>query len=489
MTPGEGGSKTRSSTTRLSFSRHDRASIIRDRREGVIMKAWCRLLGQTALLLALAAPAMAETEPHGLARLRHVVVVYLENHSFDNLFGDFPGADGRAKAGARALQVDKDGHPYRTLPPVVDAAKEPPAPDPRFPSALPNRPFPIGKYVSEDAKTPDLVHRFYQQQAQIDGGKMDKFVAYTNAGALVMGYQDGSKLALWRYAREFTLADHFFHAALGGSFLNHFWTICACTPRYEEAPESVRAKLDAEGKLVRDGAVTPDGYAVNTMFSIYQPHPASIADKAQLLPPQTMRTIGDALSEKQISWAWYSGGWNDALAGKADPIFQYHHQVFAYFEKYGDGTAERKEHLKDESDLIADLDRGTLPAVVFWKPIGELNEHPGYTDTLSGDRHMAEVIEKIRHSKLWRSTAIIVTYDENGGFWDHVAPLPRDRWGPGIRVPTVIISPFAKKHYVDHARYDTTSILKLIETRWGLAPLGDADAHAGDLRHAFDFGR
>jgi len=100
---------------------------------------------------------------------------------------------------------------------------------------------------------------------------------------------------------------------------------------------------------------------------------------------------------------------------------------------------------------------------------------------------MREVIEKIRKSPLWRSTAIIVTYDENGGFWDHVPPPKEDRWGPGIRAPAVIISPFAKRHYVDHTTYDTTSILKLIETRFGLAPLGERDARAANLLDAFDF--
>jgi phospholipase C len=455
------------------------------------MSNWRRRLGQAVILAGvLTTPAMAQTPtatpPRGLSRIEHIVVIYLENHSFDNLFGKFPGAEGLSKAGPYALQVDKAGQPYKVLPPVFNAASIPPRADLRFPADLPNQPFAIDAYMSPEMKTPDLVHRYYQQLAQIDGGKMDKFVAYTNAGGLVMGYQDGSKLALWKYAQRYTLADHFFHAAIGGSLLNHFWTICACTPRYENAPQGLHVQLDAQDQLVKDGALTPDGFVVNTIYTVYAPHPAD-TDAAQLLPPLTTRTIGDALSEKNISWAWYSGGWNDAVAGKPDRIFQYHHQPFAYFEKYGDGTAARREHLKDESDLVAELGRGTIPAVVFWKPIGEYNEHPGYTDTLDGDRHIAEFIEKIRKSPLWRSTAIIVTYDENGGFWDHVPPPKGDRWGPGIRVPTVIISPFAKRHYVDHTSYDTTSILKLIETRFDLAPLTERDAKANDLLNAFDF--
>jgi acid phosphatase len=124
---------------------------------------------------------------------------------------------------------------------------------------------------------------------------------------------------------------------------------------------------------------------------------------------------------------------------------------------------------------------------VFYKPVGDQNEHPGYANISSGDEHVAEIIEKIRKSPIWKSTAIIVTYDENGGFWDHVAPPKIDRWGPGVRVPTIIISPFAKRHHVDHNFYDTTSILKLIETRYGLSPLAARDAKANDLTAAFTF--
>ena len=447
-----------------------------------------------AVALGLAAPAFAQTAaaptaapPKGLERLQHIIVVYLENHSFDNLFGRFPGANGLTNAGATARQVDRDGKPYATLPAVTDAYKKPPGPDPRFPAALPNRPFLIDKYVKQSDKVPDLVHRYYQEQAQIDGGKMDKFAAISDARGLSMGHYDGRKMRLWTYAREFTLADNFFHAALGGSFLNHFWTICACTPRYDNAPAAITATLGADGTLIKDGQVTPDGYAVNTIFSVYQPHPASITDTTRLLPPQTLPTIGDRLSAKNVNWAWYSGGWNDALAGKPDTSFQYHHQAFAYFTNFADGTEAKRQHLKDEVDFLKDIDSGNLPAVVFYKPLGRDNEHPGYTDVTSGDRHITAIIDKIRRGKLWASSAIIVTYDENGGYWDHVAPPKVDRWGPGIRVPAIVISPFARRHFVDHTRYDTTSILRLIEERFDVAPLAERDAKANDLRNAFNF--
>ncbi len=234
--------------------------------------------------------------------------------------------------------------------------------------------------------------------------------------------------------------------------------------------------------------MTPDGYAVNTLYSVYSPHPPD-ADPARLLPPQMMSTIGDRLNDKGISWAWYSGGWNEALVGKYDRAFQFHHQPFAYFKNYGDGTEGRKKHLKDEDDLIGDIEKGTLPAVAFYKPVGEENEHPGYANVASGDDKVADIIERIRKSPAWTNTAIIVTYDENGGFWDHVAPPRLDRWGPGVRVPTVIVSPLAKRGFIDHTIYDTTSILALIERRFDLPPLAERDAKANGLANAFELGR
>ena len=235
-----------------------------------------------------------------------------------------------------------------------------------------------------------------------------------------------------------------------------------------------------------DGIVSPDDYAVNTAFSVNEPHPGAVpADR--LLPNQTFATIGDRLSSRHVSWAWYSGGWKAALAGRADPLFQYHHQPFAYFRTYADRTAAKADHLRDETEFFAAASAGTLPAVSFVKPLGPNTEHPGYADLLTGEQHVMDLVNAVRTGPDWRSTAIIITYDEHGGFWDHVAPPLADRWGPGSRVPAIIVSPFAKRHYVDHHRYDTTSILALIEHRWHLAPLSARDGAAADLREAFDF--
>jgi phospholipase C len=430
------------------------------------------------------APSAARTQDDvgrdgdpGLRKLDHIVVIYLENRSFDNLYGEFPRANGLAAAAGAPLQVDATGTPYAMLPVTASSG---------LPATLVNAPFAIEQFIPASVPTIDLVHRFYQEQAQIDHGRMDRFALVSDAKGLVMGFYHTATLPLAAEARGYTLCDNFFHAAFGGSFLNHFWLISAQTPVFPGAPASAIAQLDASGNLVRDGFVTPDGYAINTAFSVNTPHPATVP-AASLVPNQTFATIGDRLSAKHVSWAWYAGGWNDALAGHAGPLFQFHHQPFVFFANYADGTAAKAEHLKDEQDFVAALRAGHLPAVSFVKPYGLDNEHPGYTDLITGENHVKQLIDAVRSSPVWKRTAIIITYDEHGGFWDHVAPPVVDRWGPGARVPAIVISPFARKGHVDHHRYDTTSILALIEHRWGLAPLSGRDAAADPLSGAFEF--
>ena len=426
-------------------------------------------------------------QPSGLEKLRHVIVIYQENWSFDGLYGKFPGAEGLANAGERVTQMKKEGTPYTTLPQPLDTSKTPPAPDARFPPDLPAAPYDAARYVPPDRKTGDIVNRAFQERRQINGGRMDGFVAWSENGGLAMSYYDATDLPVGRLAQQYTLADHFFHSAFDGSLFNHFWLICACTPVWPSAPANLRIQLDAQGDVVRHGSVTLDGYVVHTVYPANPPYPATIRDPAQLMPLLTMPTIGDRLSDKGISWAWYSEGWNDAVAGRPDPLFQFHHQPFNYFARYADSTAARTEHVKDIEDFRAALRAGNLPAVAFIKPNGAHNEHPGYADLLSGQRYVADLVKAVQDSAIWKDSVIIITYDEAGGRWDHVPPPPGDRWGPGVRVPAIIISPYAKRRFVDHTPYETVSILKLIETRWQLAPLGSRDAAANNLLNAFDF--
>ena len=408
----------------------------------------------------------------GRSKIDHIIVVYLENRSFDNLFRGFEGADTSDKPfKPYALQSDSNGTVYRSLPMGEEAIKL------GLPKVIENKPFLLDTYISQNDIIPDMVHRFFQNQKQINGGKNDRFVAHSDEQALSMGYHDIQNSALWKYAHEFTLCDRFFAGAFGGSFLNHQWLIAARTPYVGLESNISRYELSDKGEILKDGILTPDGYAVNTIQPFNPPYKTKYADPSMRLKPLTYATIGDRLSDKNISWSWYSGGYEEALSGRGEGVnYQYHHNPFLYFANYAPGTQGRG-HIKDEKNFFSELDSGTLPKVVFFKPSAADNQHPGYATVQAADEKLRQIVEAVRaHPKVWEKAVIIVTYDENGGLWDHVAPPIVDRWGPGTRIPAIIISPFAKKGFVDHTDYDTTSILRAIEWRY------DLEAHWGSKK-------
>jgi len=441
-------------------------------------------------------PAFANS----LERVRHIIVIYQENWSFDSLYGKFPGANGFADSFPTIPQIDLNGNPICELPQPIGNNG---APDPRFPANLPVLPYDMTYYVPADQRTGDIIHRFYHEWFQIDGGKMDKFVTWSDNGGLVFSYIDATRLPEGRLAQQYVMCDNFFHSAFGGSFLNHQFLVAAAAPPWNQPLPTSSSRFvssyNPTNNALVDGNLTIDAqFAVNTTFTANTPHPAS-AHADQLMQsindadptlPFYVPTIGDRLSEQRISWKWYSGGWSNALAGNPDPLFQFHHQPFAYYANYADGTPGKSEHLQDEQDFFNDLAGGTLPRVSFIKPIGRDNEHPGYATLVACQMHVAELVRAVQRSQFWANCAIIVTYDENGGRWDHVSPPLVDAWGPGTRVPAIIISPFAKKGRVDHTQYEPVSILKFIEKRFGLAPLSPRDANpaVNDLSNAFEFG-
>ena len=402
----------------------------------------------------------------------------------------------------------------------------------------------------------DLYHRFYENQMQINGGANNMFAAWADSGGMTMGYftpAPAKDLPLWGWARRYVLADNFYQGAFGGSFLNHFYLICSCAPFYGHeginphgganpsvasvepdgvtltpAADTPASALDGPPKFKLSGNLTPDFYAVNTMQPPYPPSANAVPDQAPqrfvdpklatTLVPQTETTIGDLLTRKGVDWAYYSGAWDFALnhapktfhLSRANPNFQFHHQPFNYFAAFDpatpDGQKNRNAHLRDagvaiqpdklpDSRFLTDIKTGKLPPVTFYKPQGTFNEHAGYTSVTDGDRHIAAVLNELRAGPQWRHMLVVVTYDEFGGWWDHAAPPKADRFGPGTRIPALIISPFAKKGTVDHTLYDTTSILRFITHRWNLPVLPgiaarDAalDAHhepgLGDLTEA-----
>jgi len=485
-------------------------------------------------------PSEVEREREGSAldKIDHIVVIYQENWSFDSLFGFFPGADGIANAedGSGNLlfpQVDKSGLVKVVTLPLVKGPTG--VPDPRFPTNLPPKPYNSVPFLTQNGGsaapaglTGDMIHRFYTEQQQIDGGRNDKFVSWSDNGGLVLSYIDATNLPTGQLAQQFTLADNFFMAAFGGSFLSHQFLVAAAAPQWNQplpqnAPSFV-SQLDATGAPIIDGNLTannllaPNGnhFAVNTTQPAQAPfRPGTPADqRLQLIndnhpklsngspDPTYIPTIGDRLDDARVSWKWYSGGWSDALAGhpQVDPFgggFQFHHQAFGYYANYApfnaDGTPNPKTnsllnptaHLQDETQFFADLAAGTLPAVSFIKPVGKNNEHPGYANVLAGQQHAASIVHAIQNSPEWAHTLIVLTYDENGGFWDHVPPPGNNGvWGEGNRIPALVISPYAKRGAIDHEQHNTLSILKTIEQRFALNPLNERDAKSSSLTSA-----
>src|SRR5437868_2565604 len=471
-------------------------------------------LASVLALTALPAAGATSSSSDPLGRINHIVVIYEENHSFDNLYGGWEAVNGRASADAgHTTQIGQAGAPYHCLlQNDVNLTSPPLAADctdtttsTTFTSHFLNTPFSIEQYIPKDARTcpqpgvfapnglppspsnlsggctRDIVHRFYQEQYQLNGGNQNRYTTGSDAVGLTQGYYDTRALPVYQYLHEedhphYAIADNFFQAAFGGSFLNHQWLIAAASPTWPGAPVANHSIIDSNGmpngKTTNPSYAlyTPTGpvldrqltqlcpsvvpgracgdYAVNTIQPAYQPFKGT-----PQLPPQTGSTIGDELSGAGLSWAWYSGGWSNAngdylgpgwtngpVAGVCgDPdsapnpvwpycpnkVFQFHHQPFNYYANYAPGTAGRT-HLKDEQSFM-DLAKAStktceLNSVSFVKPIGLENEHPGYTSESRGSSHLVELLKSIEGSACRKDTLVVTTYDEFGGQWDHVAP-------------------------------------------------------------------
>lgn len=520
-----------------------------------------------ASVLALAAmPVVGSTsDPSAspLGKINHIVIIYQENHSFDNLYGSWERVNGLSRASAaNTLQIKEDGTVFNCLlqddshltsPPLTPVCSDTtgtPA-NTTFTSHFFNAPFTIDSYIPSSTNTRDLVHRFYQEQYQINGGQQNRYVTGSDAVGLSMGHYDTTQLAIYQYLHQaghpsYAIADKFFQAAFGGSFLNHQWLIAANMPTYPNAP--THSVLDDNGMpnsyplytprgtvTVKDAAITEacgptahyaltcGNYAINTIQPPFQPTASAANPNVLRLPAQTSTTIGDELSAANVDWAWYAGGWSNAdgdvnapgwtngsgpncsapnaVANPAwphcpDNLFQFHHQPFNYYANYAPGTAGRS-HLQDEQAFLDAANTSTsscnLKSVSFVKPLGEENEHPGYTNEQQGNQHLVDLIKKVEGSACANDTMIVTTYDEFGGTWDHVSPPsptnasgPSDQWGPGTRIPALVLSPNLNGDFVvDHVPHDTTSILATIEHRFGLAPLGTRDAAVRDLSSVY----
>jgi phospholipase C len=483
----------------------------------------------------------------------NLVVIYEENHSFDNLYGQWGRVggqvvDGLQNAGGATTQVAQDGTAYGCLlqndvnltspSPLATTCTDPAHGVPA--SHFGNSWWTIDDYIRPtDTTCPapgvfaptgvlagtglpggctrDIVHRFYQEQYQIDGGKQDRYVTGSDAVGLTMGRYATTSLPIYTYlhskdAPNYVVADRFFQAAFGGSFLNHQYLIAARAPvdTGGATPTAANSVLDSNGmptsyplytatSTVKDGQLTKacsNGAAFdytaacgNIAVNTVQPSsaPSGGGAKIPLIDDAVYPNIGDRMSDAGVTWNWYSGGWDDAAAGHPGPLFQYHHQPFNYFKNYAVGAPGRS-HLQDETKFVAAARAGTLPQVSFVKPYGAENEHPGYASEPDGSDHLVDLLQTIMSGPQAKQTLVVVTYDEFGGQWDHVSPPVVDAWGPGTRIPALVLSAGMVKSGVDSTTYDTTSIMATIEHSFGLAPVSPRDAGATDLGAAVRMG-
>jgi phospholipase C len=308
-------------------------------------------------------------------------------------------------------------------------------------------PFHIG---SNDVQPADLDHSTSAYRLQYDGGRMDGFVSALSSrkqdGRLAMGHYDERDLPYyWNLADRYVLFDRFFSSASAGSALNHLFWVAA-------APGS------------KDGRLPPHGYTVETIFDRLEARGIPWKFYVQNYEPRlTYRTVdrypGNRAS--QITWV---------------PLLEY--------DRFIDRPSLNR-HIVDLDQYFSDLHDGTLPAVSYIAPSGP-SEHPP-SSIQSGQAFVRSLINALLRSSAWKDTAFIVAYDDWGGWYDHVRPPQVDRWGYGFRVPAFLVSPYAKRGYVDSTELEFSSILRFVEQNWRVAPLTTRDRNAGSLMGAFDF--
>ncbi len=367
----------------------------------------------------VAAPEIEEAET--TTPIKHFVIIMQENHSFDNYFGTYPGAN---------------GFPAGTKMPV----------DPEDPNTEYIVPWHIG-----NSTITDISHNQATFIEQINGGKMDGFISALSRrnqdGQIAMGYYDDRDIPYyWNLADNYVLFDNFFSSASEGSLTNHIFWITGQAP-----PPGTDLELNE--KL------------------------------------SSMTTIFDKLEEQGISWKFYVQNYDPTINYRTietagNRASQVVWVPLLYIDRFIDDP-ELSSHIVNFDEYFTDLRAGTLPAVSYIVPSGA-SEHPPQHPR-AGQRFVKNIIQELMRSSSWSSSAFLLTYDDWGGWYDHVLPPQVDKDGYGPRVPAIMVSPYAKKGFIDGTQLDFTSILKFIGVNWGILPLATRDANANDLTSAFDF--
>ena len=370
--------------------------------------------------------------------IKHIVIIMQENHTFDNYFGTYPGANGIPKNVCMPL-------------------------GPKHPSDSCIKPF-----RSTNLSPADMPHGYQPSNIAHDNGKMDGFMLAENQNNNTMSYYDNKTIPYyWDLAKHYVLADNFYSSVLSYSLPNHWYAIAG------QAPTT---------SILYEMKQNPSAASTNEkdLAKVYLHEANKISTIADLF---VNRSIDNNTS---ITWKYYYyriaiNGYEDAIRdGDAYDFWSpFTAKASSYTEKYA-------SHFVSRDQIFSDLESGTLPQVSWVIPRDSQSEHPPNNIVL-GMNWVVYVIDSIMQSPYWNSTAIIVTWDDYGGFYDHVRPPSIDQYGLGFRMPAIIISPYAKSGYIDHTQYQFESILKFIEWRFNMPPLTDRDRNANNILNAFDF--
>lgn len=366
--------------------------------------------------------------PFGMNKIEHIVLIVKENRTFDNYFGTFPGANG-----ARSGKISTG---------AIIPLKQ--APD----------------------RTPhDIDHSYGAAVEAIDNGAMDKFnlIAGGNEKGDFLAYTQYDEDDIpnyFAYARNFVLADAFFSSLKGPSFPNHLYTVGAQSGGAINNPNGGRWGCDA-APSVQVQVMDDDG-----------------DDRGLVYPCFDFDTLADRLEERRLSWKYYAPGQDRGgyIWSALDAI------------KHIRLTPLWTTHVVPPERFVKDALAGELPAVSWLVPDVRLSEHPPASVCL-GENWTIEQLNAVMQGPQWESTAVFLTWDDFGGFYDHVAPPAVDHFGFGPRVPLIIISPWVRRGHITHTTLEFSSLLKFIELRFALDPLTDRDERANSLIDSFDFGR
>jgi phospholipase C len=378
-------------------------------------------------------------------KIKHVVVVIQENRSFDNLFAKFPGADGATQGRLHTGQL----------------------------FTLVKGPL-VGK---------ELNHMYAGFLTEYDGGKMDGFdeIGYGSSGQGVPAgtypyrYVDPFQIKpYWAMAKEYALADHMFQTQGSGSFTAHQDLIAGGTAinKWESIIDT-----PSQGPWGCD-APTPGPNNPGTNTSLINVKRRYLFNRGPF-PCLTYRTLKDLLDPKGLSWKYYV----PPLLAKNSSGFLWNAFDAIYNVRYG---SDWKNVVSPETTIFNDISANQLPAVSWVIPSGPNSDHAAGTD--HGPAWVAAVVNAVGKSPAWKSTVIIVVWDDWGGYYDHVAPRQLDYQGLGFRVPMIVVSPYAKSvGYISHTQYEFGSIVRFVEDTWGLGRLGTTDVRATSIGDMFDF--